>query len=102
MPSREYLEKLFEAENEANSLISEARAEAARRVNRATNEADQLFSETRAGRQVLLEAETMRQIAEIDEYYQSEIAAYRILLESTAVSYKAFEVWCEDALDGFF
>lgn len=100
MPSREYLDKLFEAEKEAKSLIEDARSEASRRVNAAKSETDAIETESRVARTSAAELEAEANRKRIDLEFESEIEAFRVALLKIPSDYQRFAVWCEESLDG--
>jgi vacuolar-type H+-ATPase subunit H len=100
MPSREYLDKLFEAENEATALMDEARTEASRRVSLAKSETDAFEAESRAARTSAADVQAQAARKGIDLDFDAEIQAFRMSLLAIPADYDRFATWCGVSLDG--
>jgi vacuolar-type H+-ATPase subunit H len=100
MPSKDLLEKLFDVEREAEAMVSEALAEAGRRVDAAKTLAQENY--TRAYDAALAEALAAREISEsaARAEYDAAIEAYRKKLEFTRLDAGAFTAACEAAMKG--
>ncbi len=100
MPSREYLDKLFEAENEAKSLLEDARAEASRRIAAVRSDVDARFAEARSAKAAAADADAQKKRSEADAGCSAEIEAYRASLDDVPTFYDKLAAWCEESLDG--
>jgi vacuolar-type H+-ATPase subunit H len=100
MPSKDLLEKLFDVEREAEAMVSEALAEAGRRVDAAKTLAQENY--TRAYDTALAKALAAREQSEASARaeYDAAIEAYRKKLESSRLDLSAFAAACEAAMSG--
>ena len=98
MPSKDLLEKLFDVEREAELLVSEARAEAGRRLDAAKTSAQKNYTE--AYDAAMAKAMAARELAEKStrDEYESAIRGYREKLDSSAEDKRLFEAACLSAL----
>jgi len=99
MSSKDLLEKLFDVEHEAETMVSEARAESGRRLVAAKTRAQKYYAE--AYETALAKALAARE--ESDEAarreYEEAIADYRRKLESSRLDRDAFSAACDAALE---
>jgi vacuolar-type H+-ATPase subunit H len=98
MPSRDLLEKLFDVEREAELMVSEARAEAGRRLDAAKARAQKYYTE--AYDAALAKALESRERAEESARaeYEAAIRSYRERLDSSTLDRPGFETACASAL----
>lgn len=98
MPSKDLLEKLFDVEHEAESLVAAAREEAGRRLDAAKTRAQQHYSEAYDGaRAKALDAREASERSARDEY-EREVRGFREKLEASRIDKAAFAAACEAAL----
>jgi len=99
MPSKDLLEKLFDVEHEAETIVSESREEADRRLDAATTRAQKYYTEAydAAMAKALRSRESSEQ--ETREEYETEILTYRTKLESSSLDRVAFEAACVAMLE---
>lgn len=99
MPSKDLLEKLFDVEHEAETMVSEARAEAGRRMDAAKTRAQKYHAEAYdAALAKALAAREQSDKAARDEY-EAAIASYREKLESSRIDRAALSKACDAALE---
>ncbi len=98
MSSKDLLERLFEVEREAESIVQAARDEAGRRIDAAKTQAQRSYSE--AYDAALKTAISAREASEASARaeYQAAIDCYRRQLESSRVDVGAFRRACDEAL----
>jgi vacuolar-type H+-ATPase subunit H len=99
MPSKDLLEKLFDVEHEAETIVSDARAEAGKRLDEARTRAQKYYTE--AYDAALSKALAFR--AESDaaarKEYEEAIAAYKEKLETSHLDWGSFATVCDVALE---
>jgi vacuolar-type H+-ATPase subunit H len=98
MPSKDLLEKLFDVEREAETLVYEARGEAGRHVDAAKTRAQKHYTEAydAALARALAVRERSEQAARAE--YDAAIESYRKKLESSHLDGEAFATACDAAL----
>lgn len=98
MPSKDLLEKLFDVEHEAETMISEARQEAGIRMDAAKTRAQKYY--TAAYDEALAKALATRAISEkaARDEYEAAIQTYRKKLESSRLDRDAFVAICSASL----
>jgi vacuolar-type H+-ATPase subunit H len=99
MPSKDLLEKLFDVEREAEAMVSDALAEAGRRVDAAKTLAQENY--TRAYDAALAKALATRERSDKNarEEYERAIADYRRKLEDSSIDRGALNAICDAALE---
>jgi hypothetical protein len=99
MPSKDLLEKLFDVEHEAETLVSDARAEAGRRLDAAKTRAQKYYAEAydAALAKALAAREASDEAARRD--YEDAIADFKRKLESTPLDPKSFAAVCDAFLE---
>jgi vacuolar-type H+-ATPase subunit H len=99
MPSKDLLEKLFDVEHEAETMVTEAREEAGRRLDSAKTRAQKYYTE--AYDAALAKALAAREQSDRNarEEYEEAIADYRRKLESSSLDRGAFAAICDAALE---
>jgi vacuolar-type H+-ATPase subunit H len=96
--TKDLLEKLFDVEREAETMVAEARAEAGRRLDAAKTRAQEYYTE--AYDAALAKARASRELSEkaAREDYEAAIREYRKKLEASRLGKDAFEDACRSAL----
>jgi len=99
MPSKDLLEKLFDVEREAETIVSESRREADSRLDAAKTRAQKYYAEAydAAMAKALGTRESSEQKAR--EVYETEILTYRKNLESSNLDKVAFAAACAAMLE---
>jgi len=98
MPSKDLLEKLFDVEHEAEGMVTEARAEAGRRLDAARTQAQKHYTE--AYDEALSKALSAREQSDkkARDDYDYAIEEYRRRLEASKLDHRAFKDACDEAL----
>ena len=94
MSSKDLLEKLFDVEHEAETIVSQAREEAGRRLDAARTRAQASYG--RAYDAALAVAKAARESSEKAALrdYEDALAAYKKKLETSRLDIEAFEAEC--------
>lgn len=100
MPSKDILDKLFEVERKAQALLSEASAEASRRVADAKEAAEIAFKASYEAAAKEAESALSAAKAAADAAHERSIGDYRAALEGASVDQAAFAAACEGFLTG--
>jgi vacuolar-type H+-ATPase subunit H len=98
MPAKDLLEKLFDAEREAEGIVAEAKAEAGRRSDAAKTSAQRGYTEAYDAAMAKALAALEASEAAAREEYRGAIERYREKLESSRLDEAAFISACESAL----
>jgi vacuolar-type H+-ATPase subunit H len=99
MPSKDLLEKLFDVEHEAEAMVTEARAEAGRRLDAAKTRAQEYYTE--AYDAALAKALAAREQSDENarKEYEEAVADYRRKLEASTIDRGALGAICDAALE---
>jgi vacuolar-type H+-ATPase subunit H len=100
MPSRDILEKLFDVERRAETLVSEASAEASRRVSAAKEEADIAFRSEYETAAKLAEQGRAAAYEAADAEHDAAIGSFKARLEGARLDRAAFFEACERYISG--
>jgi vacuolar-type H+-ATPase subunit H len=98
MPSKDLLEKLFDVEREAEEMVSEARAEAGRRLDGARTKAQKYYTEAYDAALAKALAAREQSDKKARDDYAEAIRDCRERLESSKLDREAFESRCDEAL----
>lgn len=98
MDDHEILQHLLGLESEAAALVTDAQAEADRRVAEGEKRNRALHEETYAREVEALEADYMQNLASIKENYQKQLDEYRDGLRKAALNTAAFSSLAEGLL----
>jgi vacuolar-type H+-ATPase subunit E/Vma4 len=95
MPSKDILDKLFDVERKAESLVEEAAAEAAKRVSAAKEAAEIAFKSGYEASAKEVEAKRAASASAADAEHDSDLAEFKSKLESARLDRAAFAAACE-------
>ena len=98
MDDHEILQHLLGLESEAAALVTDAQAEADRRVAEGEKQNRALHEETYTREVEALEADYMQNLASIKENYQKQLDEYREGLKKAVLDTAAFSSLAEDLL----
>lgn len=100
MGSQDVLDKLFETERKAESMVAEAKAVSSRRIAEAKQRGEVAYQEALeiANKAAIENRKHAAERAEAE--YKGALDSYRNLLETTPVDERAFTEACETGLHG--
>jgi len=100
LPSKDILDKLFGVEAKAESLVADAQAEAARRVNAAREAADIDFKAVYEATASRIDAGRRGAEAAADAEHEGMIRDYEARLKAAKLDREAFNRVCERYMSG--